>query len=369
MNHSPVVPAARRSRLTIAAIVLALLFALLLPLSPAYGDGLDGTIAFVSDRTGADQVYVMDADGSRVTQLTDNPGFDRAPAWSPDGTSLVFNSRREPHSTRPQLYTVDVTDPISVRQVSFSETEDLRASWFPDGTAVVFQRGGLFDGPNLFRLDVASGESTLLTDTPGRIDAAGAVSPDGTTLALQSNRNLTTGFFPFRLFLIDLATNQVAQVATPPSDGSDDGSDDGPQWSPSGSQLVFARSGNLRLYDLGSGATTLLTDGGEFDIAPSWSPDGRFLVFQSDRVEEDGGIHLYDLETGEISYLGEGRTPVWTATQRPSDSDSPRVPQTRDDCKHGGWRQLADASGEAFVNQGRCVSSVASDGRAGRPPR
>jgi Tol biopolymer transport system component len=42
-------------------------------------------------------------------------------------------------------------------------------------------------------------------------------------------------------------------------------------------------------------ATTLLTDGGEFDVAPNWSPDGRFLVFRSDRVGEDGGIHLYDL--------------------------------------------------------------------------
>lgn len=369
MSHSSAAHTARGSHLAVAAIIIALLVSLL-PLSPAHGDGLDGTIAFVSDRAGVDEIYVMDADGSRVTQLTNNPGFDRAPAWSPDGTTLVFNSRRDPHPERPQLYTVELADPTSVEQVSFSETEDLRASWYPDGTAVVFQRGGLFDGPNLFRLDTASGATTQLTDTPGRIDAAGAISPDGSTLALQSNRNLETGFFPFRLYLIDLETDEATAVATPPSDGSDAGSDDGPRWSPDGTQLVFARSGNLRLYDVESGETVRLTDGEEFDVAPSWSPDGSRLVFQSDRVDKDGGIHVYALETGEISYIGEGRTPAWTATLRPSDPHVPRTPQTNDDCKRGGWRELSDASGDAFANQGRCVSYVVASHRsANRPPR
>lgn len=309
---------ARLALLLVAALLLALA-----PLVPAHAEVPGGTIAFVSDRTGADELYVMDADGARVTRLTDNPGFDRAPAWSPDGTTLVFNSRRDPHADRPQLYTVQVADPTSVQRLSDSATEDLRGSWFPTGDAVVFQRGGLFDGPDLFRLDVTDGTVTPLTSTPGTIDAAGAVSPDGSTLAFQSNRDLDEGFFPFRLFLLDLDSDEVTPIADVPGDGSDDGSDDGPRWSPDGSQLVFARSGSLRLVDVDTGVTTVLTDGDEFDVSPSFSPDGTEVLFQSDRVDEDGGIHAYDLATGSIRYLGEGRTPVWTATFRTTFADVP----------------------------------------------
>ncbi len=318
MSSPPVSLRRPSASLVALAVAISLLLALL-PFHPAHGHDTEGTIAFVSERTGADELYVMDPDGGRVVQVTDNPGFDRAPAWSPDGTALVFNSRRDPHADRPQIYHVEVEDPASVQRLSDSDTEDLRASWYPDGRAIVLQRGDLFDGPDLFRLDVETGETSRLTETPGRLDAAGAVSPDGEILALQSTRSLESGFFPARLYLIDLASGAATQVAAPPTDGSDDGSDDGPRWSPDGTQLVFSRSGSLRLFDLASGETKRLTDGDEFDVAPAWSPDGTRVIFQSDRQEPGGGIHVYDLATGEIEFLGEGRTPVWTERSRPDD--------------------------------------------------
>jgi dipeptidyl aminopeptidase/acylaminoacyl peptidase len=51
----------------------------------------DGTrIVFVSDRDGDGDVYVMNADGSDVTQLTDTPLHEQFPSWSPDGTHVAF---------------------------------------------------------------------------------------------------------------------------------------------------------------------------------------------------------------------------------------------------------------------------------------
>lgn len=319
----------RRSSWSLVAavvVVLALLASLLTaPHAGADPAPPDGTIAFVSDRSGEDEIYVMDVDGSRVTRLTVNDGFDRAPAWSPDGTQLVFNSRRAPHEDRPQIYRIAVDAPGSELRVTTSDTEDLRASWYPDGSAIVFQRGGLFDGPDLVRHNLDTGEETLLTETDA-IDAGAAVAPNGGLVAFQTNRDVEEGFFPFRLALLALASGEVASI--PVSEDERDGSDDGPAWSPDGSQLAFARSGSLRLFDLASGETTTLTDGEEFDISPDWSPDGQWLVFQSDRVDEDGGIHLLHLETGEISYLGEGRTPVWTATVRDQTDPTPAPPVT-----------------------------------------
>ena len=62
--------------------------------SPAWSP--DGSrIAFESFRDRNHEIYVMNADGSDVIQLTDNRGFDRSPAWSPDGSRIAFDSDRD----------------------------------------------------------------------------------------------------------------------------------------------------------------------------------------------------------------------------------------------------------------------------------
>ena len=52
-------------------------------------------IAFVSDRDGNFEIYVMNADGSRQTRLTSNSATDRNPAWSRDGRQIIFQSKRD----------------------------------------------------------------------------------------------------------------------------------------------------------------------------------------------------------------------------------------------------------------------------------
>ncbi len=60
----------------------------------------DGSrIAFVSDRQEHSEIYVMNADGSgSATNLTNSPGSDRFPHWSPDGTHIAFISDRDGHA-------------------------------------------------------------------------------------------------------------------------------------------------------------------------------------------------------------------------------------------------------------------------------
>ncbi|MGQ0697534.1 MAG: DPP IV N-terminal domain-containing protein [Panacagrimonas sp.] len=269
---------------------------------------LEGTIAFVCEYGDGDndELCLMNADGSKVRRITDNPGPDRAPTWNAEGTQLAFNSRRDPHADRPQIYRYDVASG-EIRRLTNGELEDQRASWTPDGEAVVFQRGNFTIGYELFLQSVAGGPPQQLTDNPGRINAAGSYAPDGSALALQSNRD-ETGLFPFSTYVVDTASSNVTRLATEIAE-----SHDGPRWSPSGDRIAFSAGGDLYVITVATGAVTTVTDDDFSDSSPAWSPDGRMLVFQSDRFDEDlTTIHVIDLETREIGDLGEGRTPVWS---------------------------------------------------------
>ena len=66
-------------------------------------------IAFESDRDWHWEIYVMDNDGGNQRNLTNNPGDDRYPSWSPDGKGIVFSSDRNDMGGNRQIYVMDAT--------------------------------------------------------------------------------------------------------------------------------------------------------------------------------------------------------------------------------------------------------------------
>src|SRR5690606_7943540 len=113
-------------------------------------------IAFVSERDGNQDIYIMDADGSNVVNLTNHPDADFWPVWSPEGNHIVFQSMRDRPKKVAQIYKTDVKGTRSVNLTStlFHAFDPV---WSPDGTHIAFvSTDGIYtmnnDGTNIVNL-------------------------------------------------------------------------------------------------------------------------------------------------------------------------------------------------------------------------
>ncbi|PYJ09636.1 MAG: hypothetical protein DMF06_09395 [Verrucomicrobia bacterium] len=143
----------------------------------------DTRIAFTSQNEGYDQIYVMDANGSNLGNLTNNPAGDFQPAWSPDGTKIAFTSERDGD---PEIYVMDATS-LNQTRLTNNPAQDFRPAWSPDGTKIAFASDR--DGNSEIYVMNADGSNVInLTNNPAS-DSDPAWSPDGTKIAFATNRD------------------------------------------------------------------------------------------------------------------------------------------------------------------------------------
>jgi Tol biopolymer transport system component len=232
------------------------------------------TIVFVSWRDGNGEVYAMNADGSEPRNLTQHPARDVRPTWSRDGRRIAFVSRRDGN---PEVYVMNA-DGSGKRNLTRNRAgDDDYPTWSPDGRKIAFLRDTRSSSyvHHLYVMNADGSGLRRLTLNPTWSKQL-VWSPDGRTIYVGRYLVSTDGSGARRLPYIPLRA----------------------VWSPDGRRIAFTRARGRTgpgpccsasatdIYVMnadGSGTRKLTHNNARFYAEPAWSPDGRKIAFRSTR--------------------------------------------------------------------------------------
>ncbi len=282
-------------RVLLILLACALLWISLAEPVKAANGPFNGRIAFVSGRDGSPDIFTMNANGTSQVNITNNPGIDNNPAWSPDGTKIAFESNRA-GAFDIYVMNADGSNPL---RLTFT-VENRNPSWSPDGTKIAFEstRDGTTDEIYVMSAD-GTGQTRLTNNSASDFDSSW--SPDGTKIAFVSLRD---GGFEIYVMNSDgtgqtRLTNNTATEARP-------------DFSPDGTKIVFDRAVNslfqIFVMNVNGTGQAQLTSAAGWNLSPDFSPDGTKITFGSTR---DGNNEIYTMDTdGSNQVRLTNNTPV-----------------------------------------------------------
>ena len=249
-------------------------------------------IAFYSDRDGKAAIYVMNADGSNQTRLSFTDGYDSLPYWSPDGSTIVFQSSKDRDSPA-QLYLMNA-DGSNVRQITHGQYGHNSVSWSPDGKRIAFHSDRDGSG-NSYVIDADGSNETQVTNRAGYSFISPTWSPDSKRIAVEGGKqdeSIQTEWGEARAFQIWVFT---VDGSSPPVQVTDIAAYNGyPAWSPAGPIIAFDSTqggwADLWTVNVEDRSTVNLTNQPTQSEFAAWSSDGSKIAFVADR---DGNTEIY----------------------------------------------------------------------------
>ena len=234
----------------------------------------------------------MRADGSDIKRLTSSPKTDTDPTWSPDGTQLAFESKRDGNS---EIYVMGA-DGSAQRNLTHNPDRDICPAWSPTDSRIAY-----INGTDLYTIAPdGSSRQRLASD----VDGCPAWSPDGRQIAFSRTHGL-------RIMSAD--GTSVRALTTPTGSGIDRS----PTWSADATEIAFVRTpawpgaSEVDIIHVDGTGVRKLVRNGAFD--PAWSPDGRTILYTAGDDSTGGG----DSKIHAIAPSGSSDRPITDPTGGP----------------------------------------------------
>lgn len=254
-----------------------------------------GRLAFVSEQTGASEIYTSDVFFGEVLRFTSDRSQSMTPRWSPDGRKILYTGYFR--NGYPDIYVIDTATRSREVFVSVKGT-NTGGRFSPDGAraAMVLSGSG---NPEVYVGDARGGGLRRLTRTERQIEATPTWSPDGNRLVVASDA-LATG--KPQLFLLGVQGGALQRLPANISGYCAE-----PDWSHANPDLVaftYAAGGAFQVAvfsfkeQAAHGVSRVPGDG----IEPCWASDGRHL-FLTSRSAGSQRIYLLDTVTGKATAL------------------------------------------------------------------
>lgn len=267
---------------------------------------IPGSVAFVTNRHGASELYLMRPDGENQTRLTQNTGVrDEAPSWSPNGSQIAFVTTRNGTFDIAVVSSIDGSDVTILTDNSAADTDP---AWSPNGQFIAFVSNRT--GTDQIYVMNADGTDVIQLTTEG--GNYPTWSADSTRIAFSSTRTGNAD-----IFALDLTDEE----AIPSNITLNPASDSEPVWSPDGTKIAFVsnRDNNEEIYviDLLADETEPLNisqDSGR-DFDPTWSPDSNRIMFTSERF---GSLDIISVAIDNPDNVVQLTSGISTSDQEPA---------------------------------------------------
>ncbi len=260
-------------------------------------------IAYISDRTGSSEIWVMDWNGKNKKQLTKHNSLALAPSWSPDGKNLVFTSYLR---GTPAIYLLTPQEGY-LKLLWDKGGVNSSASVSPDGRTVAFA-SSLDGNVDIYTIPIEGGEAQRLTTARG-IDTQPSWAPNGRQIAFTSARSGSP-----QIYLMDADGSNIRRV-------SFNGQfHDESTWAYDGTRIACTTrdEGNFQIATIDAVTNErLVIQAPGNNESPCFSPEGSMIAFESNR---SGKPQIYITDANgvprQLTTEGSNHSPTWIGASR-----------------------------------------------------
>lgn len=200
-------------------------------------------------------VYVMNVDGTNLTNLSNTCDYNVTVSWSPDGSHIVYGTVND------DIFIADVATGSIINLMANNPAADRSPEFSPDGSTIVFEssRSGCYD---IYTMDIEGSNLQQVTDST-ECDINPIWSPDGRWIAFTSRPgDFTT---TISIFNVNDATIQLIHT-------EESALIHGTQWSPDSRSIIFLVDGVYYRIDIGNSSMSALLRTGDLFFDMDWRP-------------------------------------------------------------------------------------------------